>query len=168
MKNYFELFDLPVSFRPDLQTVKSKFYTLSRQYHPDFYGTAVEADKAKALEMSALTNKAFKIFQSPDELMKYVLQLHSLLEEEEKYNLPSDFLMEVMELNEALMDMDSNDESAQKGILEIVGRLQDEIYAPVQQIIENYQEGVTTKEELLRVKEYYYKKKYLDKIISGI
>jgi len=29
---------------------------------------------------------------------------------------------------------------------------------------ENYQEGITSEKELLQVKEYYYKKKYLDRI----
>ena len=39
------------------------------------------------------------------------------------------------------------------------------------EIIEGYSEGVTTEEDLLRVKEYYYKKKYLDRIrhqLSGM
>ena len=31
-------------------------------------------------------------------------------------------------------------------------------------IIENYKEGVTTEEELLQVKEYYFKKKYLERL----
>jgi molecular chaperone HscB len=34
----------------------------------------------------------------------------------------------------------------------------------VEAIITNYQEGITTEKELLQVKEYYFKKKYLDKI----
>ncbi len=37
MTNYFELYKLPVSFRPDQSAVKSKFYALSRQHHPDKY-----------------------------------------------------------------------------------------------------------------------------------
>jgi len=42
--------------------------------------------------------------------------------------------------------------------------LQMEIYEPVQQVVENYQEGITTEKELLQVKDYYYQKKYLDRI----
>jgi molecular chaperone HscB len=30
--------------------------------------------------------------------------------------------------------------------------------------VEHYQEGITSEKELLQVKEYYYKKKYLDRI----
>jgi molecular chaperone HscB len=56
------------------------------------------------LEITANLNKAFKTFQNSDDTIKYVLQLKGLLEEEEKYQLPPDFLMEVLEINEKLMD----------------------------------------------------------------
>ena len=45
-----------------------------------------------------------------------------------------------------------------------IAELQSEIYEPVKEIVEHYQEGTTSEKELLQVKEYYYKKKYLDRI----
>ena len=45
-----------------------------------------------------------------------------------------------------------------------VAELQEEIYEPVKKIVENYQEGAAAEKELLQVKEYYFKKKYLDRI----
>ena len=45
-----------------------------------------------------------------------------------------------------------------------ISELQEEIYEPVKNIIEHYKEGVTTEEELLQVKDYYFKKKYLDRL----
>jgi molecular chaperone HscB len=38
--NYFELYEIPVSLKPDQQLLRKKFYELSRKYHPDFYGNA--------------------------------------------------------------------------------------------------------------------------------
>jgi molecular chaperone HscB len=90
-----------------------------------------------------------------------VLQLKGLLEEEEKFQLPPDFLMEVMEINEALMDPE---EAAIPELSKRIDSLQQEIYEPVEPVIENYQEGVTSEKELLQVKAWYYKKKYLDRI----
>jgi molecular chaperone HscB len=84
-----------------------------------------------------------------------------LLHEEEKYDLPPGFLMEVMDLNESMMD---DENGANTGILEKLNELEKQIYEPVKKIVEHYQEGVTSKEALLQVKEYYYKKKYLDRI----
>ena len=159
--NYFELFGIPVQLKVNLAAISGKFFELSKKYHPDYFINEGAEAQAHALENSALLNKAFKTFQSPDETIKYVLQWKGLLEEEEKYELPPDFLMEVLEINEQLMDMD---EANMASLESRINELQTEIYAPVKEIVEGYQEGITTEEGLLRVKEYYYKKKYLDRI----
>ncbi|MBN8667533.1 MAG: Fe-S protein assembly co-chaperone HscB [Chitinophagales bacterium] len=157
--DYFELFELPVSLKPDPVALSGRFFALSRKYHPDYHANASLEDQAGALEKSAQLNQAYRIFQNPDETIKYVLKLKGLLEEEEKYALSPEFLMEVMDLNEALMDA-GEPEALRKQI----AALEEEIYSPVRSIIEGYQEGVTTTAELMEVKEYYYRKKYLDRM----
>jgi len=179
---YFELFEIPVQLKVNTASLSKKFFELSKKYHPDYFVRGNEDAQAEALERSALLNKAWKTFQSQDETIKYVLQKKGLLEEEEKYELPPDFLMEVLEINEQLMEMDesesgvgaqrpaesqraaSSGESGVKGIQSTIDRLQTEIYEPVKGIVENYKDGITTEKELLQVKEYYYKKKYIDRI----
>lgn len=160
--NYFELYDIPVSLQPDQKLVKQKFYELSRKFHPDFYSNASEEEQAEVLEKSSAINKAYKIFSNGDETVKYVLQQKGLLEEEEKYQLPPQFLMEMMELNEAALEEDK------ASIQQQVSNIQHEIYEPVKAIFETYKEGATSKEELLQVKEYYFKKKYLNRILEGL
>lgn len=159
---YFELFEIPVQLKVDKATLPHKYFELSRIYHPDFYANANNAEKAEALEKSALLNQAFRTFQNQDETIKYVLKLKGLLEEEEKYDLPPAFLMEVLEINEAMMDV--GDEPVKEKIMTTIDNLQNEIYATVCKTVENYKDEVTTREELLQVKEYYYKKKYIDRI----
>ena len=160
--NYFELFDIPVQLKVNAAALSKKFFELSRKYHPDYFARDNGAAQAEALERSAMLNKAWKTFQNQEATIKYVLQWKGLLEEEEKYELPRDFLMEVLELNDQLMELE--DQSAIDGLQSAVAKLEKEIYEPVQEIVEHYQEGVTSEEELLQVKEYYYKKKYLDRI----
>jgi molecular chaperone HscB len=159
--NYFEIFGIPVQLKVDKSDLQRKYFELHKKFHPDFYGNATPSEQDHALEITANLNKAYKTFQNPDETIKYVLQLKGLLEEEEKYQLPPDFLMEVLEINEQLMDAD---QSSASGLQSAVENLQIEIYDPVKAIIENYREGITTEKELLQVKEYYYKKKYLQRI----
>lgn len=161
--NYFEIFGLPVQLRVDKTVLPKKYFELSRKFHPDFFTNATPAEQQQALEITANLNKAFKTFQNPDDTIKYVLQLKGLMEEEEKYQLPPDFLMEVLEINEQLMDAEDNPEVT-SGLQFAIANLQSEIYAPVKEIIENYQDGVSTEKELLQVKEYYYKKKYLNRL----
>lgn len=161
---YFELFEIPVQLKVETAPLSKKFFELSRKYHPDYYVNEESVSQAEALEKSAMLNKAYKTFQNPDETIKYVLQLKGLLEEEEKYELPPAFLMEVLEINEQLMDAGDPSSEERINLQLTIDNLQSEIYAPVKEIVEYYNEAVVSEKELLQVKEYYYKKKYLDRI----
>ena len=154
--NYFELFEIPVSFKVDKASLARKYFELQKKYHPDFFLQGTEFEQAEALERSSQVNRALNIFKSEQDTIKYVLQLKGLLEEEEKYQLPPDFLMEMMDLNEELSD------NPQPEINELVKIL----YAGVSPLIENYNEATTSTADLLKIKEYYYKKKYLQRILD--
>ena len=164
--NYFELFDIPVQLKVNAASLSKKFFALSKQSHPDYYISESKEDQEEYLERSALINKAWKTFHSPEATIKYVLQEKGLLEEEEKYELPPAFLMEIMEINEALMD--SEDQNTSDNLKPKIENLQSEIYEPVKEIVEHYLEGITTEKELLQVKDYYYKKKYLQRITQQL
>jgi molecular chaperone HscB len=61
--------------------------------------------------------------------------------------------------------MDAGDDPELKlNLQSAIDNLQSEIYEPVKETVEHYQDGVTTEKELLQVKDYYYKKKYLHRI----
>lgn len=156
--NYFELFDLPVSFNFDRKKLALKYFELQKKYHPDFFVNASDQEKEEALEISTQLNKALKILKNEDETIKYVLQLKGLLEEEEKYKLPPDFLMEMMELNE---ELDNN--SAKK-----IEALEADLYSKVKPVLENYIDTNNNTPGLLKLKEYYYKKKYLHRILDRL
>lgn len=163
--NYFELFEIPVQLRTDKDLIKKKYFELSKKYHPDYFVNADEKEQQNALEASALLNKALKTLSNQDSTIAYVLKERGIFEENEKYALAPDFLMEMMEINEefseALLD---NDPNIKTKLYQRLSHLENEIYEPVQKIIENYQDGITTKEELLQVKDYYFKKKYLERL----
>ena len=167
--NYFELFDMPVQLQVDRPALSKKYFELSRLYHPDFHTQSRPEEQAQALERSALLNKAWRTFGDPDETIRYVLLLKGVMQEEEKYELPDEFLMEVMEINEALMDAEDPETS-----MVVAGKLENlelEIREPVNAILKGYRGDETTDSDLLAVKEYYYKKKYLDRLrrqLSGM
>ena len=156
--NYFELFDIQVSLKVDAENLTKKYFELQKKYHPDFYTLSDAAEQESMLEKSSLINKAIKTFKNGESTIRYVLQLKGLLEEEEKYQLPPAFLMEVMELNENL----SADSAAN------IEQLEEEMYSEVKQIVESYDDATVTTTELLKVKEYYFKKKYLQRILDRL
>ena len=162
--NYFELFEIPVSLEPDKALIRKRYMELSKVHHPDYFVNNGMEEQENALEMSALLNKGLKTLSNKDETIAYVLRMKGLLEEEEKYSLPPSFLMQMMEVNEALAEAGMDDPSELVQIRQQLVDLENEIYEPVQDIIENYKEGVTTEEALLQVKDYYFKKKYLRRL----
>ena len=153
--NYFELFEIPVSLKVDKSILAKKYFELQKTYHPDFYTQADEEGQATALEKSSAINKALKLLQNRDETIKYVLELKGLLAADEKYQLPQDFLMDMMDLNENL----SADSAT------AINDIETDLYDEVKDIIEGYNES-TSNEALLKVKAYYFKKKYVQRIVE--
>ena len=156
--NYYDLFEIPISVSIDRALLSKRYFELQKSFHPDYFTMADEAEQEAALEKTALLNKAFKIFKDADATIKYLLQMKEMLTEEEKYPLSPDFLMEVMELNESLS----------AGTAAQISAMEDDIYAPVTNIIANYNDAKVTTDELLKLKEYYFKKKYLQRILDRI
>jgi molecular chaperone HscB len=156
--NYFELFNLPVTLKVDKSQLEKKYFELQKQFHPDFFIQASEDEQADALEKSSMLNTALKTLKNEDETLKYILLQKNCLQEDEKYQLPPTFLMDVMELNE-----DLNKETTQK-----IEAFESTLYVEVKDIVENYNNETVTPAQLVSLKEYYYKKKYLQRILERI
>jgi molecular chaperone HscB len=159
--DYYELFGIPIGFNIDQKDLNRNYIRLQKQFHPDFYGQASEEDRAIALEKSSMVNKAYRTFKSKDLTIQYFLLEKGLIEEGEQYKLPPDFLMEVMDLNELKMDGAPKEEISEKAMA-----LQNEIYAGVKELIENYEEKKAGESDWLSIKDYYYKKKYIDRLLA--
>lgn len=167
--NYFQLYQIPEAFIIDKAILKQKYFELSRKFHPDFFGDATDAEKEEVLEKSSTINKAYKCFSNGDETMKYVLMMNGILNEDEKFALPKDFLIEMMDFNEAIMDAKMDNDIAKLNSLEVdIKKIETTIYAPIKEYIETYNENSYSQEGLLQVKEYYFKKKYINRIAEGL
>ena len=170
MTNYFELYTLPVSFHPDAVAVKNKFYELSRQYHPDRFARADDTKRAEVLRMAAMNNEAYKTFSNTDTTMAYILKMNGILEDEEKYNLPPAFLMDMMDLNEAISDYETepdNDKARQQATVALDEQIEQWTQATAK-LTSTFNAEANTKELLLKIKDQYFRKKYLLRIKERI
>ena len=75
------------------------------KHHPDFFTLDGIEKQMEALEVSTLNNKAYNTLKDFDRRLKYILEEKSVLKEEGSNNLPQEFLMEMMKVNEAVMDL---------------------------------------------------------------
>lgn len=168
MINYFDFYAIPQSFSLDTALLKKKFYELSKQYHPDFYANESEDKQQEILELSTLNNKAWQTLSDPAKRLEYILRLHNLVSEGAKPQLPADFLMEMMDLNERLMEVDdaTNLGSITAEVLAIDGDLDEEL----SQLTNGYDQlDDTAKESRLNdIANIYYRQKYLLRIKESL
>jgi molecular chaperone HscB len=153
---------------PDQKLVKQKFYELSRTYHPDFFVNESEAKQQEILELSTYNNKAYQTFTHPDKLIEYMLSLNGEISESEKYALPQSFLVEMMDINEALMELEF--EPNTQAILAIstqINQVDENLFAQ-QKVLFNTYEGTKEPSVLKQIKDIYYRKKYLLRIRESI
>lgn len=167
--NYFEFYDLPVSFKIDEGMLKERFYANSRKYHPDFFTLEPAAKQEEVLELATINNKAYRILTDPDSRMQYILDIQGVMEEEGKEKLPQDFLMEMMDINEVLMDLEFDfDREKLNQIRAKIDAFEAEIYESVKPVIDQYEDTPEGNASLSTVKEYFLKKRYLLRIKENL
>ncbi|HEY1024140.1 MAG TPA: Fe-S protein assembly co-chaperone HscB [Sphingobacteriaceae bacterium] len=165
--NYFEFYGFPICFHVDEAEVKRRFYELSKKYHPDFYISEPAERQQEILELSTLNNKAYAVLSNPLKRAEYILSLNDLVREGEKYQLPQEFLMEMMEVNEALMEQEFDpDAMALEEIKGQVDQKEANLFSELHSFTSAYDAGGESdrEEALLKIKEIWYRQKYLMRI----
>ena len=169
--NYFEFYDLPISFSPDQGIVKQKFYALSKKYHPDFYINEDQAKQDEVLELSTLNNKAFQILKDPQKRLHYILELKNQLAKEDNYALPQSFLMDMMDVNEALMDLELEPDASKIDVIKSqVTDLQKDLGKELDNLTSTFDTASIEEQDnlLVAIKDIYYRNKYLWRIMESI
>jgi len=166
--NYFEFYGIPESFNPDINLLKKKFYQLSKEYHPDFYANEDEEKQREILELSTINNNAWQTLSDPYKRLEYILKTHDLLMEGAKPQLPSDFLMEMMDINERLMEVDDAGQLAD--LTAEVLAIEGDIDESIAKLTAGYASlNDTAKEERLNeIADCYYRQKYLLRIKESL
>ena len=101
--NYFTLFDMPVTFDIDLPELTQRYLKLQKAIHPDKFSNAAEQERVFSVQQTALLNDAYDTLKKPLLRARYLLELNGVcLNDEKNTIMDSDFLMQQMELREAI------------------------------------------------------------------
>lgn len=76
-ENYYKLLGIAEHFRIDTETLSERFKALQRQWHPDKFGQAGQAEQEAAAAMSARLNEAYATLRTPDRRAKHLLHLRT-------------------------------------------------------------------------------------------
>jgi molecular chaperone HscB len=168
--DYFEFYHLPETFRPDEAALKRAYYALSREHHPDFHATASAEHQQEMLNMATLNTNAYRTLSDPELRMAYILSRHGLLEEG-KQELPAEFLMEVMDLNEQLMELEFEpDATTVRQVEDEVNILFETLEAGIGPVLAGYEmlPGDKKPQALEQIRTYYLKRRYLLRIRESL
>lgn len=164
--NYFDFYELPIQFNPDQNAIKAKFYAFSKQFHPDFYANESDEKQQEVLDLSTLNNKAYQVLSNAKKRLKYVLELKGIVETDEGYQLPQSFLMEMMDVNEALMDLEFEPDAEKLDqVKKDVETIEKDLVNELNDLINQFDSNPTASDALLpSIKDNFYRQKYIDRI----
>ena len=100
---HFERFDLPQAFDVDGALLDERYRDSQRTVHPDRYVNASDQERRLSMQQATLLNEGYQILKDPLRRGRYLLELLGYRFDDEHHTTSDvDFLMEQMELREAL------------------------------------------------------------------
>jgi molecular chaperone HscB len=159
--NYFQLFNIEVSFDVDIQQLSSSYQTLQKAVHPDKFAHASEQEQRIAVQKSAHINDAYQTLKNPLQRAQYILVERGIEMPNEQHSFQdTSFLMRQMELREMLEDV-RHASDVDAALLEVQNVLSTEYIALSHlmrtQIIENNEASNRAACDNLRKLKFYQK-----------
>jgi molecular chaperone HscB len=166
MTDYYAFYELPEAYHLDMTDLKARFMAKSRELHPDFHTQADAATQAQMLALSSQNNQAWRTLSHPQLRLQYLLQRYGLLDAEganrSGVDLPPAFLMEVMELNEALLE-------APDAARQAIASLQAAAQAALDAALQDFDQSATPEERLAALRQAmppYLQLRYLQRMAT--
>jgi len=156
---FFDALNLPVKIETDPSVVRKKYLQKSRESHPDFYTLTSKDARYKSLEKSTLITNAYATLRDFDKRLKYILEEENVIAADENAQLPPEFLMEMMDFNDKIMEASDKEEREQ--LRQQIDQLEEECKHEAQTAINEFDNGGRSKNTLAQLKEFYMKKRYL-------
>jgi molecular chaperone HscB len=103
--DYFTALSLPRKLNIDTGKLETKYYEMSRAFHPDFYEGKTEMERAVSLANSATLNQAYHTLKDPIERVEYLLRLEAGSAKEIPGKPPTDLFETLLEIQEQLEEL---------------------------------------------------------------
>ena len=101
--NFFELFDLPVSYEVDLNKIQQQYMALQKQVHPDKFANGTDQEKRLSMQQTSWLNEAQATLKDDVLRASYLLKLKGLdINLENETTVDMDFLMQQLDMRERM------------------------------------------------------------------
>jgi molecular chaperone HscB len=113
--DYFTCLGFPRRLTLDPQKLETKFYELSRTFHPDFYQTKSADEQTISLSNAAVLNTAYRTLRDPIQRAEYLLALETGSVKDIRTSPPADLFEEILELQDTLEEYRASDRDSDQG-----------------------------------------------------
>ena len=135
-QTHFQRLDVPYTFAQDAAQLAQHHRTKQRALHPDRFVSRSDRERRFSLEHATALNDAYRVLRDPCRRADYMLSLRGvdITNEANQVKLTPMFLMEIVELREAIDELSGSDIHVERGRIErevahryedILGRLGD-------------------------------------------
>ena len=132
--NYFELFGLTPRYRVDRDVLEERYRAFQHRVHPDRYASATDQERRVAMQQAAQINEAYRVLRDPIARARYLLEQRGHdFQDQQQTHQDAEFLMEQIELREALAEVRHQDEPLQ-ALADLMERIEQRIASLTEQV----------------------------------
>jgi molecular chaperone HscB len=166
--DYFAIFGIEKKLALDVEDLQRRFYSHSREWHPDRHARAGAQQLAYAEDATATLNDAWRTLRDPVSRAEYVLKSEGFdIGEQRGRDVPPELLEEVFELNMALEEARDGDAAAKEEVARAMTkfeRLLSQIDSERDQIFLAY-DASPSRETLTSLRSLLNRRKYLQNLV---
>jgi molecular chaperone HscB len=134
--DHFELFGLPPRFAIDPDALERAYRDVQGRVHPDRFAAGTAAERRVAMQWATRANEAYTTLRSPQKRAAYLVERAGVsIDAETNTAMPPAFLMQQMELREALDEAHGN-AAALDELRATMGAERDRLLAAIGQAID--------------------------------
>ncbi|GMQ87628.1 MAG: co-chaperone HscB [Gammaproteobacteria bacterium] len=143
-QNYFELFSLPQQYVLERVDLDARYRELQRMVHPDRYASAGDQERRVSMQQATHINEAYQVLKDSLRRGRYLLELRGhAIEDRQTTHQDPEFLMQQIELREALAEIRRQDDP-----LQALDRLAREIQAQYRALESELAQALDAGEEI--------------------
>jgi molecular chaperone HscB len=156
--NFFELFQLPVSYDVDMNKIQQHYMDLQKQVHPDKYTSGTDQEKRLSMQQTSWINEAQATLKDPVARATYLLKLKGMdINLENETTMDAGFLMQQLELRERLGNIKD-----EKDPLDSLDQMSKELKSATQDMMKSFSDSYEA-DEIDDAREWIRKLQFMQK-----
>jgi molecular chaperone HscB len=140
--NFFELFELPVSYDVDLTKLQQQYMKLQKLLHPDRFANSSDQQKRLSMQQTSWVNEAQATLKDPVLRAVYLLKLNGIdINLENETTMDAGFLMQQLELRERLEQVRKNFNNTEDDPLAVLESIAKELKNSMNEMMQGFAES---------------------------